>query len=125
MSPRASRRYQTMDIESMRPADRVVFLYTFLLAQLSRVKRAIAAGDVEARNSAGAKAQDVIEELLVSLDRDAGGQVADNLAALYAYFSKELVTIDMNSDELHLHRLISMVTSLREAWSQAAEAVSR
>ncbi len=123
MSLRAAQRYQEMDIRSMSPAHLVVCLYSVLLTRLHRAKLALANDDSEMRNRSIMKAQDVVEELIVALDREAGGALAGNLAALYSYFSTELSTIDMTSDAPRLQRLIDMVTPLHEAWTRAADTV--
>ena len=117
---RATQRYQEMDVQAMSPPDLIVFLYSLLLAQLHRARRALAEGDAETRNQTIMKAQDVVEELQVALDRQAGGKLADDLAALYDFFSRELTAVDLESDHPRLQRVISLVASLHEAWTQAA-----
>ncbi len=119
MSSRISSNYQALEIESMTPARRVVFLYGFLLGQLNQAKRHLADGDHEARNRNLSKAHAVITELLVSLNREGGGEIAENLSALYAFFLKELLHIDLHMDAVRLDRLLALVSSLHETWSEA------
>ena len=120
---RAAYRYQAMDVESMSPPDLIVFLYSTLLAQLHKAKHAVETGEFETKDESTAKALAVIEELIHGLDREVGGKFADNMVALYAFWCKELVAINMTSDATRLDRLISMVTPLYKAWSQAADTV--
>lgn len=112
-----------MDVQSMSPPDLIVFLYSTLLAQLHRAKKAIETQEFEARDASMAKALAAIEELIHGLDREVGGSFADNMAALYAFWCKELVAIDLTSDATRLARLISMVAPLHQAWSKAASTV--
>lgn len=119
----AATQYLTLDIESMSPARRVVFLYSFILGQLRQAKRNITAEDPDLSNDCFSKAQDAVKELLVALDRDRGGQFADRLASLYAYFFKELLALSVKPSRERLDRLISMVGSLHEAWNEVADAV--
>ena len=123
MSTRATHRYQAMDIQSMSPPDLIVFLYSILLAQLHKAKKAMDTREFEARDASIGKALAVIEELIHGLNCEVGGNFADNMAALYAFWCKELVAINMTSDAIRLDRLISMVTPLHKAWSQAADTV--
>jgi flagellar protein FliS len=108
----------------MTPARRVVFLYGLLLGQLNQAKHNLAAGNHEARNRNLTKASEVVNELLVSLDRAAGGEVAENLAALYAFFLKELLHIDIHRDSIRLNRIIALVSSLHETWSEAEQGLA-
>ncbi len=76
------------------------------------------------------KAQDIITELMVSLDFDQGEEIAKNLFALYTWFNRELLESNMKQD---IHRIMivrDMMKDLRSAWHEiavktAAEAVNR
>ena len=120
----AASQYQTLDIQSMSPARRIVFLYSFVLGQLKQAKQKLDADDPDQRNEHLGKAQDAVNQLLVALDRDRGGQFADRMASLYAYFLKELVALSLQPSDERLDRLISMVESLHDAWSEAASALT-
>ncbi len=117
-------KYRAMELNAMSPARRIVFLYTFLLGQLEQADRYTDADDAEGRSKCLSKAQDVVTELLVILDRDAGGEIADQLAAIYAYFLRELEEIGVKPDKPRLNRLISLTTTLRDAWSDAERSLS-
>ncbi len=121
---RAAHRYQAMDVESMSPPDLIVFLYSILLAQLHKTRQAMETLEFEATEASIAKAMAAIEELIHGLDRQVDGKFADNMAALYGFWCKELVAISTSFDATRLNRLISMVTPLHKAWSQAADTVT-
>ena len=121
----AASQYKTLDIQSMSPARRVVFLYSFTLGQLKQAKLHKNAENPDLRNDCLGRAQDAVNELLIALDRDCGGKLADQMASLYAYFLKELVALTVKPSEERLDRLIAMVGSLHEAWCQAADQVSQ
>ena len=120
----AAAQYQALDVQSMTPARRVVFLYSFLLGQLKQARRNLTAEDPDLRIDCLCRAQNAVNELLIALDRDHGGLLADRLASLYAYFFKELVALTVKPSGERLDRLISMVASLHDAWCEAADAVS-
>ena len=123
MRTRAAYQYQAMDVQSMSPPDLIVFLYSMLLAQLHKATQAIEMREFEAKDANMAKALGVIEELIHGLDHEVGGEFADDMTVLYAFWCKELVAIDMTFDAIRMDRLISMVTPLYQAWSQAADTV--
>lgn len=115
--------YAANDVLAMSPAQRVVFLYRHLVVGLRRAQRCLLAGDVEGRSDHLCRAQAIVQELLVSLNRDAGGDLADRLAALYGYFGAEIIGIDQQRDATRLERLITMVSPLLVAWELAGQEV--
>jgi flagellar protein FliS len=120
---RVATAYGSLDVLAMSPARRVVFLYTQLVASLTRARRCLAAADIEGRSEALCRAQAIVQELLVSLNREVGGDLADHLAALYGYFAAEIIAIDSQRDPARLARLIEMVSPLLEAWERAEREV--
>jgi flagellar protein FliS len=117
-------RYQQNDVTSMSPARQVVFLYSHVLASLRMASRHLAQQDIEARERAMTKARDILAELLATLDFEAGGQVARNLAGLYAWFIDETIQVEVTRDAARLTKLIGLVAELHGAWEQAAQQVS-
>ena len=124
-APRGLAVYQEMDVLAMSPARRVVFIYGFVLSNLRQALRAIGARDYEAKSRHLCRSLAGVQELLASLDRDAGGDLADRLVGLYAFFSTEIVAVDHNLDAGQLERLIGLIASLHEAWQQAARTVEQ
>jgi flagellar protein FliS len=66
------------------------------------------------------KASAIVIELMGSLDRDKGGELAQRLAALYAYFGAEILSVGRTLDVSRLEKRIGMVGSLHESWVIAA-----
>ncbi|MCG8453814.1 MAG: flagellar export chaperone FliS [Spirochaetales bacterium] len=63
------------------------------------------------------KAQDIVTELMASLDFDQGGDIAENLFHLYMFFNQQLVDANMNKDAKGLEEVESLMSELREAWA--------
>lgn len=124
MSYAAISRYQQNDIASMSPARRVVFLYGQTLASLRQAARHLEGRDIEARAKSLTRAREILGELLASLDFEAGGTVATNLAALYSWFIAETIQVDLKQDAPRLQQLIAMIADLHGAWEAAADQVT-
>ena len=62
------------------------------------------------------KAQDVITELMASLNMDAGEEIAENLLSLYSFFNQQLFQANMQKDPQPLITVRGMMEELREAW---------
>ena len=66
------------------------------------------------------KAQDIISELMVSLDFDKGGEIARNLFSLYTFMNNALLAANMKKDKQPLLDIKNMLMELREAWAEVA-----
>ncbi|MFW5770516.1 MAG: flagellar export chaperone FliS, partial [Spirochaetota bacterium] len=64
------------------------------------------------------KAQDIISELLLSLNMNDGGQISQNLFNLYMFFKKQLLEANIQKDPKLITGVIKMLQELRDAWDQ-------
>ena len=64
------------------------------------------------------KAQDIITELMVSLDFDNGGEIASKLFGLYRYFNDQLMEANINKTSEPLTMVRGLMVELRDAWIQ-------
>jgi len=64
------------------------------------------------------KTQDIISELLVSLNMDVGGEVSQNLFNLYMYFKRRLLEANMKKDPEIIKHTIKLLKELRDAWDK-------
>ena len=113
--------YQAAATTTAGPAQLVLMLYDGALARLTT---AIEALDAEPRDVMGAhhaivKAQAIVDELLVSLDHDRGGRIAENLASLYLYCRELLVEANISKDPALLEDVEDVLVPLRDAWDEA------
>ncbi len=67
------------------------------------------------------KTQEIITELMVSLNMSDGGDIAQNLMSLYRFFNRELMDISMSHDFVKLTSVNKLVTELCESWRIAIE----
>ncbi len=74
--------------------------------------------NLDSINSAIIKSQEVITELMVSLDFEKGGEIAKNLFSLYMYFNKELMDANVKKDPRPVKSVRKMVSELRGAWAE-------
>ncbi len=115
-SSRTGIKYRETEVLSASPSELVVVVYDHLLASLLRARAAIVGGAIEARVAEFGRARDAVAELLATLDRKQGGEVANQLAGLYAFFLKELASLGVDPQVDRLDRVIAMIRDLREAF---------
>ncbi|MDZ4862185.1 MAG: flagellar export chaperone FliS [Gemmatimonadota bacterium] len=123
MNRRSIDRYNQVEVLTLSAPRRLVLVYSHLLATLRLSRYQLNAREFEPLGKSLCKAQDIVNELLVTLDRDAGGALAENLVSLYAWFLAEIVAIGVRGDVARLDHLIRLVGELHQAWDQAATEV--
>lgn len=64
------------------------------------------------------KAQDLITELIVSLDFEKGGELANNLFNLYQFFNNEIMHANIKKEPATLPQIINLLIELKDVWSK-------
>ena len=84
---------------------------------LAQARGAIAAGDVPAKGRAIGRAARIVEEgLKACLNHDAGGRLATDLNALYAYIGVRLTHANLSNDVATLEECGRLLEPVRAAW---------
>ncbi|MCL2009180.1 MAG: flagellar export chaperone FliS [Synergistaceae bacterium] len=65
------------------------------------------------------RAQDVIRELMVTLNTEKGGEMALNLMRLYDYMYQQLVEANIKKDSHNVHTVLTMLEDLKSTWEEA------
>jgi flagellar protein FliS len=115
-------RYVTDSVETMSPARLLVALYDRLVLDLDRAETAIESGDVAAAHLALVHAQEIVVELLNTLDIDAWAAGAQ-LASVYQFLIEQLINANVHKDAATVADCKAVVEPLRDAWRLAAGVV--
>ena len=62
------------------------------------------------------KAISIIDGLKLSLDMKSGGEIADNLAALYDYMQRQLLSANVENEVAYLDEVLSLLNEIRAGW---------
>ena len=65
-----------------------------------------------------AHAHDVLAELRGALDLDAGGEIAENLDAVYEFCLERLTDANASRDAQPVHHALTAIRPLEEAWRE-------
>jgi flagellar protein FliS len=126
MAINAHAAYRETRIKTASPGQLVVMLYTEAVKQCDLALELMPEGGkvrpehIERASNALIKAQDIVTELMASLDFDAGGDIAKSLFSLYTWFNRELVEANISKSRDRLRAVRDMLEELRGAWSIAA-----
>ncbi|MGE3269625.1 MAG: flagellar export chaperone FliS [Chloroflexota bacterium] len=112
--------YRATKVETAGSVDLVVMLYQGAVRFIRLGIDGIDRGDPKAAHANFVRAQDIIVELLGSLNREAGGQIANQLAAVYDYCFRQLVTANVKKDAVPAREVIGIMRDLGAAWQEIA-----
>jgi flagellar protein FliS len=73
---------------------------------------------IEQISKAILKTQEIVTELMASLDFEQGGEIARNLFSLYTWFNQELLASTINQDPQRVASVRNMLNDLRGAWNE-------
>jgi len=116
------RSYRKTNVVTADPGKLVIMCYEGAIDNLIIAKQKMAAKEYEGKSHAVKKAQDIIDELLYSLDFEKGGIMAKNLESLYNYMTRRIIHADLNRDMAAFDEVVGMLRELLSAWEQAVAA---
>lgn len=117
----AIKAYAKVDIESSvtaaDPHKLISMLFQGALQAIANARGAILRKDIPAKGAAISKAILIIDDgLNASLDKNVGGELAQNLASLYDYMVLRLLNANMKNDVAILDEVARLLTELKSAW---------
>ncbi len=113
--------YNKVGIESgataATPHKLIAMLFQGALLAVANAKNSMLRKDTPAKGKSISHAIAIIGEgLHASLDKNVGGELAQNLAALYDYMTMRLVAANLNNDIAALDEVTRLLTELKGAW---------
>lgn len=108
--------YQEQSIKTASPGELTLMLYNGCIKFINQAKQFIEQKDIEKANNAIIRAQDIIQELLVTLNM--GYEISKNLAALYDFMYRRLIDANISKDVEALDEVLDLVTELRDTWKE-------
>jgi len=103
-------------IEDASPHKLIQMLMEGALEKIAMAKNFIDSGDIPNKGSHISWAISIIDGLKVSLNKDAGGDIAENLEMLYDYMQRRLVEANLHSDKSILDEVAGLLNEIKGAW---------
>lgn len=116
--------YQRNKYETASPHRLTLMLYNGAVQFATRAQEAIKAGNIGDSNKFIQKTQDIVFELLASLNEREGGDMAQNLKNIYLYVNDRLLQANAKKDEQCAAEAIALLQELRSAWEQIGKEVT-
>ena len=118
--------YRETRIKTASQGQLIIMLYSEAVRQLDQALGLMELNDsgkkdpgkIEQIGKSVIKTQEIISELMVSLDFEQGGDIAKNLFALYTWFNRELMEANISQDTKRIFAVRNHVDGLRNTWQE-------
>lgn len=115
----ACNQYQKNQILSASPDQILLMLYDGAVRFTRLAMHGLENDDPAIVHHGVAKTVAIITEFSNSLDHKIGGQISENLDALYSYMIRELICANLNKDPEKLKIVEKLLVDLRSTWAEA------
>lgn len=108
--------YRKNAVNGASPVQLVIMLYDGALRFMEAGKAGILAKDLDRQNHNLQRAQRIVLELMATLNAESGGEIAQNLMALYAFVLEQLIEANVNDSTEPIEVAMRTMSGLRESW---------
>lgn len=109
--------YKENSILTASPEELVLMLYNGILRFIEEAKMAIEKKDFNKANNSILRAQDIITELMLTLDMNY--EISKNLYSLYDYMKRRLIEANIKKDIKILDEVSGFAYDLKQTWNAA------
>ena len=108
--------YQENSVLTASPGDLTLMLYNGCLKFLNLAKKAIEEKNITEKNTHLQKAQNIINELMVTLNMDI--EISKQMMALYDFVRIKLIEANVKNDLAALEEAESIMIEFRDTWKE-------
>lgn len=110
-------------VMSASPHQLIVMLFDGAKMAIRTARLHMSNGNIAEKGKAISRALDIITQgLMAGLDREKGGDIAENLAMLYEYIGRLLLQASVNNDVSKLDEAEALLTEIDSAWREIGQA---
>lgn len=113
--------YQQNAVQTASPERLLLMLYDGAIRFMNKAKRSLEEGELELVHLNLVKAQDIITELMVTLNMDY--KISHQLLPLYEYYRYRLIEANTKKIVEPIDEVLSNMIELRKTWEQAIRLV--
>ena len=111
--------YEQNSVTTASAGELTIMLYNGCLKFIKKAKQAIEKNNIEERNTNIQKAQNIIRELMVTLNMEY--EVSKNMMALYDFINQSLLEANIKNDLKKLEEAEQIVIDFRDTWKQVIQ----
>ena len=126
MARNLAQNYRKAQFNTASPGQRVVMMYEGLSRELKKARHSMIKIKediemIEKTHNSISLSQQIILELKLALDKERGGEIAENLENLYDFWTTQLSEANHEQNSQKLGPVIEMVDELCDTWKQATK----
>jgi flagellar protein FliS len=110
--------YLKQEVEGASQGKLVVMMYDAAVRFMRQAIKSIQEKKVEEAHNSIVRTENIIYELMSTINIDEGGEIAQQLLQLYDYMIWELVQANMNKDISRIENVINVLNPIRSAWKE-------
>ena len=111
--------YKQNSVNTASPGELTLMLYNGCLKFIGLAKNAIQNNDIATRNVNIQKAQNIIQELMVTLNMEI--PISKNFMSLYDFMNRQLIKANIVSDIKILEDVEFLLVEFRDTWKEAIQ----
>ncbi len=114
---KATEQYKENSIFTASPEELTLMLYNGLIKFIMQAQMAIDEKNIEKAHNCIVKAENIIGEFQLTLDKQY--EVSNNLSLIYDYMNRRLLDASAKKDKEILSEVLGFAKDLRDTWAQA------
>ncbi|MFC5540412.1 flagellar export chaperone FliS [Ureibacillus sp. FSL K6-3587] len=112
----AYKAYKQNSVNTASPGELTLMLYNGCIKFLNLAKKAMEEKNIEEKNTNLQKAQNIITELMVTLNMEY--EISKQIYPLYEYMNRRLVEANIKNDTEMVDEVIGLATEFRDTWKE-------
>lgn len=108
--------YQNNSVNTASGSQLTMMLYNGCIKFIKQAIKAVKQKDYETKNINIQKAQDIIQELMLTLDQEV--EISTQLLPLYEYIHYQLQQGNIKNEVTNLEEALTFVTDFRDTWKE-------
>lgn len=109
-------KYSNAQAMTAAPGELTLMLYNGAIRFLKQALTAMEQKQIEQTNKYLLKAQDIVSELMATLNMDY--PISKNMMALYDFMNHSLIQANLSKESKPVHDVIGLLEDLRDTWSE-------
>lgn len=108
--------YEQQSVMTASPGELTLMLYNGCIKFIKKGIKYIEEDNIEKANNAIIRAQDIVNELTVTLDMEY--EISEQLQLLYEYMGRRLIEANISKDMGILQEVEGLMAELRDTWAE-------
>lgn len=113
----AAQKYQNNQVSTATPGELTLMLYNGAIRFIKQSRAALQDKQLDKANEFNIRVQDIISELIITLDRSV--PVSEQLLLMYDYMNRRMIEANISKDETILNEVEDLFVQFRDTWREA------